>query len=140
MSDCCCATPTAPLLTLVHESKEAGQRRYNFRLMAKSYRLFADFAARYDLHTPPHHDRPDHDLVLDELRRFGPGARVLDLGCGTGAFLQHARAAGLDAFGIDASPEMAAIAEQRLGPGIVRVQRLQDVEEVEAYDALLALS
>ena len=108
--------------------------------MEKTYRLFGDFAARYDLHTPPHHDEPDHDFVLEELRRLGPGARVLDLGCGTGAFLERARAVGLDAFGIDVSPEMAAIAEQRLGPGIVRVQRLQDVDEAEEWDAILALS
>ena len=108
--------------------------------MEKSHRLFGDFAARYDLHTPPHHDRPDHEFVLEELRRFGPGARILDLGCGTGAFLELARASGLEAFGIDASPEMAAVAERRLGPGVVRVGRLQDVDEVEAWDALLALS
>lgn len=108
--------------------------------MDKSYRLFGDFAARYDLHTPPHHDRPDHDFVLEELRRFGPGARVLDLGCGTGAFLERARAAGLEAFGIDVSPQMAAVAEQRLGPGIVQVGRLQDVDGAEAWDAILALS
>lgn len=108
--------------------------------MEKTFKLFGDFAARYDLHTPPHHDEPDHDFVLGELRRLGPGARVLDLGCGTGAFLERARAAGLDAFGIDISPEMAAVAEQRLGPGIVRVQRLQDVNDVESWDALLALS
>ncbi|HEX7182302.1 MAG TPA: class I SAM-dependent methyltransferase [Thermoanaerobaculia bacterium] len=108
--------------------------------MDQRYELFGAFAARYDLHTPPDHYQPDHEFVLDELRRFGPGARVLDLGCGTGAFLQRARDAGFDASGIDISREMVAVAEQRLGPGAVRVQRLQDVDEREAYDALVSLS
>lgn len=106
----------------------------------KTYRLFGELAARYDLHTPPGHYRPDHELVLDELRRFGPRARVLDLGCGTGALLESLRGAGLEGYGIDISPEMVAVAEQRLGPGTIRVQRLQDIDEREEYDALVSLS
>src|SRR5690349_1799982 len=89
--------------------------------MGQKYELFGAFAARYDLHTPPDNYRGDHELVLDELGRFGPGARVLDLGCGTGVFLQRARDAGFDVSGIDISREMIALAEQRLGPGVVRV-------------------
>jgi SAM-dependent methyltransferase len=108
--------------------------------MDKTYRLFGELATRYDLHTPPGHYRPDHAFVLEELRRFGPGARVLDLGCGTGALLESLRGAGLEGCGIDVSPEMVAVAEQRLGPGTVRVQRLQDLEEWEAWDALVSLS
>lgn len=112
----------------------------------KTYRLYGELAERYDLHTPPEPYRPDHEFVLDELRRFGPGARVLDLGCGTGALLERVREAGFEACGIDASPEMAAVAEKRLGHlghlghGAVRVQRLQDLEERDAYDALVSLS
>jgi len=106
----------------------------------KTYRLFGELATRYDLHTPPGGYRPDHDFVLEELRRFGPGARVLDLGCGTGALLESLRGAGLEGQGIDVSPEMVAVAERRLGPGAVRIGRLQDVNEREAYDALVSLS
>lgn len=106
----------------------------------RTYRLFGDFAARYDLHTPPGACRSDHEFVLEELRRLGPGGRVLDVGCGTGALLEGLRGAGLEGHGIDVSPEMVAIAERRLGPGVVRVQRLQDLEEREAYDALVLLS
>lgn len=105
----------------------------------KTYRLFGELAARYDLHTPPRLYRPDHELVLEELRPAGPRARVLDLGCGTGALLEFLRKAGFAARGIDASPEMIAIAEQRLGPGVVRVERLQDLAEREEYDALVSL-
>jgi SAM-dependent methyltransferase len=117
-----------------------GDGEFGTTMKDKTYRLFGELAARYDLHTPPGAYQPDHDFVLEELGRYGPGARVLDLGCGTGALLESLRGAGLDGYGIDVSPEMVAVAEQRLGPGIVWVQRLQDVEEREAYDALVSLS
>lgn len=108
--------------------------------MDQNFRLFGEFAARYDLHTPPDLFQPEHELVLDELSRLGAGARVLDVGCGTGVFLKIAREAGFEAAGIDIAPGMIAVAERRLGPGIARVQRLQDVAETEAYDAIVSLS
>ena len=54
--------------------------------------------------------------------------------------MKHLREAGLDACGIDVSPEMIPVAERRLGPGVVRVQRLQDLEGREEYDAVVSLS
>lgn len=56
---------------------------------------------------------PQQDRAVKRgyLRWFAGAARVLDLGCGHGAFLAVARAAGLDAIGCDASP--AAIAACR---------------------------
>lgn len=108
--------------------------------MDRRHELFGQAAARYDLHTPPHHYRHDHGFVLEEVRGLGPSPRVLDVGCGTGIFLERARALGLNAFGLDVSPEMVAVAEKRLGPGAVRVQRMQDLEEDSAYDALVSLS
>lgn len=65
----------------------------------KTYRLFGELAARYDLHTPPGDYRPDHDFVLEELHRFGPGVRVLDLGCGTGPCWRASAARGWRARG-----------------------------------------
>lgn len=47
--------------------------------------------------------------------RLGPGARLLDVGCGAGALLEVARAAGLDAVGVDAAPDRAAEARARSG-------------------------
>ena len=66
--------------------------------------------------------------------------RLLDVGCGTGVFLQAAIAAGIDGYGIDAAPEMIDVARQRLGDDRVRVQRMQDVSEIESYDVICALS
>lgn len=102
------------------------------------YQLFAAAARHYDLHTPPHHYQDDHAFVLDELR--SPGRQpVLDVGCGTGVFLERARAASLDAYGLDASPEMVDLATRRLGPGIVRAARMQDLDDQEAYRAIVSL-
>ncbi len=49
------------------------------------------------------------------IRRHAPRARrLLDVGCGTGAFLSVARDA-YDCRGVDVSPEAAAVVRQRLG-------------------------
>ncbi|HKI00459.1 MAG TPA: class I SAM-dependent methyltransferase [Thermoanaerobaculia bacterium] len=105
-----------------------------------SHRLFTEAARRYDLHTPPHHYQDDHCFVLEELHRLRPGCRVLDVGCGTGVFLAKARAAAFDARGIDASPEMIAVAAERVGSEAVRVERMQDLCDQESYDAVVSLS
>lgn len=105
------------------------------------YRLFQEFAHRYDLHTPPGHYQHDHAFVIAEALRVAPkNCRLLDVGCGTGVFIEAALAAGIDASGIDASPEMIEVARGRLGNDRVRVQRMQEIDEVEAYDVVCALS
>jgi len=102
-----------------------------------SHALFGSAADRYDLHTPPHHYQHDHTFVLSRLPK--PSSRVLDVGCGTGVFLEKAIAAGFDATGIDASPEMISLASQRVGSEHVKVARMQDLNELEVYDAIVSL-
>ena len=104
------------------------------------YRLYHEFAHRYDLHTPPGHYKHDHRFVIDQALRVAPvGCRLLDVGCGTGVFLEKALAAGIDARGIDAAPEMVDIARQRLDER-VRVQRMQEISGKETYHVVCALS
>ena len=103
-----------------------------------TYALFGRAADRYDWHTPPHHYRHDHEFVLSRLP--APPCRVLDVGCGTGVFLEKAAAAGFDVAGLDSSPEMVSVASRRLEPARVRVGRMQDLAEREAYDAVVSLS
>lgn len=46
--------------------------------------------------------------VAQALAWFGPaaaGAKVLDVGCGTGAVMEHMKLLGYEAFGVDMSPE-----------------------------------
>src|SRR2546429_880948 len=50
------------------------------------------------------------ELALD---RSVAGARLLNVGCGTGGFNETARRAGADAWGVDASSEAATIAALR---------------------------
>lgn len=105
------------------------------------YRLFHEFAHRYDLHTPPGHYKHDHAFVIAEAVRVAPqNCRLLDVGCGTGVFLEAALAAGIDAYGLDAAAEMIDVAAQRVGADRVRVQRMQDIDDVEAYDVVCSLS
>lgn len=106
------------------------------------YRLFHEFAKRYDLHTPPGHYKHDHAFVIGEALRTAPSnCRLLDIGCGTGVFLDAAIAAGIDGHGIDAAPEMVDVARRRLGQDRVRVQRMQQIADENAYyDVICALS
>ncbi len=104
------------------------------------YHLFDAFAHRYDLHTPPDHYQHDHRLVLDLAREHGSGCRILDVGCGTGVLVAKALAVGFEAEGLDASAAMIAGARTRVPHNAVRVQRMQEIDEYERYDLIVALS
>ena len=106
-----------------------------------NYGLFDWAAERYDLHTPPHHYQHDHRFVLEELLDVPAGGRVLDVGCGTGGFLELLqRETEMEAFGIDASEAMVRIARRKIGKARVEVVRMQNLKEKESYDALISLS
>ncbi len=105
------------------------------------HRLFHDFAHRYDLHTPPGHYQHDYAYVIQEALRVAPkNCRLMDVGCGTGIFLEAALAAGIDGYGIDASAQMVEVARQRIDRDRVSVQRMQDITARETYDVVCALS
>jgi SAM-dependent methyltransferase len=60
--------------------------------------------------------------VLPFIEAVGPGARVLDLGCGSGHDLQLMRKVGLDASGLDASRTQLELAGV-LNPGAELLQK-----------------
>ena len=73
--------------------------------------------------------------LLDGLPRSG---RLLDVGCGTGALVDAARAAGHDALGVEPDPEMAALASLALGEDVA-VAGLPDLPFADdGFDAVVA--
>lgn len=63
----------------------------------------------------------------EALRRVGlePGARVLDIGCGAGAFLRLVAERGATPHGIDASESLIAFARRRLPAADLRVGEME---------------
>jgi SAM-dependent methyltransferase len=63
------------------------------------------------------------------LRHVGlePGQRVLDIGCGVGAFLRLVAARGGEPFGIDASEPLIELARKRLADADLRVGEMEDL-------------
>ena len=61
-----------------------------------------------------HHVGRVHSAIVDLLRSAGiaAGARVLDVGCGSGLLARELLAAGFDVHGIDASPAMIDLARE----------------------------
>jgi SAM-dependent methyltransferase len=69
---------------------------------------------------------PLYDAVLERFE-VGPATQLLDVGCGSGGFLVKAKARGASIKGLDATPELVAIAKRRL-PGSHVVQgELEDL-------------
>jgi ubiquinone/menaquinone biosynthesis C-methylase UbiE len=81
---------------------EAAQRQYD-RLSRRYDRRWAGYVRR------------TADL-LEHHARIAPGERVLDVGCGTGAFLERLMVATTERYaaGVDVSPAMLAEARRRL--------------------------
>lgn len=86
-------------------------------LLAEQVGYYRAAAPEYFSHSLPFSGQDELTAALDAFR---PTGDVLELACGpgtwTGRLLRHART--LTA--VDASPEMIAIAEERVGPGRVR--------------------
>lgn len=76
----------------------------NFERYASVYDLIYSDKA-YDLETT---------FVVNQLRKhYHSGSSLLDIGCGTGKHLIQFLNMGMDAYGIDSSPEMIAIARKK---------------------------
>lgn len=65
------------------------------------------------------------------------GAVVLDLGCGAGWAAVIMQERGFDVHALDATAEMAALAQQKL-KRTVRVASFETVDEISAYDGIWA--
>lgn len=78
------------------------------------------------------------DGFLDPfIAMMPPGAVILDLGCGAGWAAAVMQDRGFDVHALDATPEMAALAQQKLKRK-VRVASFESVEDVAAFDGIWA--
>lgn len=67
-----------------------------------------------------------------------PGERVLDVGSGTGDHVAALRARGVDAVGVDASPEMVARAREKYPDHPFEVADVCDLDYHEEFDAVFS--
>lgn len=105
-----------------------------------TYKLYADFGDFYDLHTPADHYIHDHAFVIERAISFGGKGRILDIGCGTGVFLEKALAAGLDPVGIDPAPKMLERARERVGKDRAQLLPMQALGYEQTFDCVVSLS
>jgi len=69
------------------------------------------------------------------LARLQPGARVLDVCCGTGQFTEEVRRRGFDTTGIDASGEMIGYARENTPRTVLTVADVRDFSLRRKFDA-----
>ncbi len=74
-------------------------------------------------------------IIKKYLRREHNGARLLDIGCGTGWFLECARDDGFDVSGLELGEELAGFTGDRMGIE-VWTQPLGEMPDSELYDVI----
>lgn len=74
---------------------------------------------------------PIYELVLDRLD-VGPDTDLLDVGCGAGRFLRLAADRGAHVSGIDATPQLLAIARERVPEVDLRQADMQSLPFADA--------
>jgi SAM-dependent methyltransferase len=81
---------------------------------------------------------PAREAVLHDAA-IGVGTQVLDLGCGSGEFLDRAAAQGAEVTGIDAAQAMVVLARRRLPGADVRVGPIEQLPWPDgAFDVVTA--
>lgn len=78
-----------------------------------SYDIARDFGALYDA-VPAYAERPDVAFYVAEAARVGAGARVVELGCGTGRITLPLARRGHTVVGVDSSASMLAECRAKL--------------------------
>ena len=83
---------------------------------------------------------PTYDAALERVD-LQPGASVLDIGCGVGVFLGLVAGRGAEAFGLDASEALLAIARRRVPDADLRVCDMEALPyEDDSFDLVTGFS
>lgn len=90
--------------------------------------FYSEFAACYERIFP---FNPDVTRFL-EMHLPDPPGRVLDVGCGTGAYAGHLAKRGFDVIGIDLDPSMIRQAQAGHPEARFRVLDMRDIGELES--------
>lgn len=86
------------------------------------------------------HNRPLFEAVL-EATAVGAGTRLLDVGCGSGMLLTLAAERGAEPSGIDVTPELLAIARERLPGADLREGDMESLPFADAaFDAVTGVN
>lgn len=129
----------ARLRHLGNRNSRAGSRRNilaHYDLGNDFYRLWLDRDMSYsaaiyraeDDGSPERAQQAKYRRVLDRLRA-APGERVLEIGCGWGAFARLAVDAGLQVTGLTLSPAQLAVAREKVPEADLRLQDYRDLNE-----------
>ena len=108
---------------------------------------YAALARCYDIFTKNMDYKKRTEYLCALLSHCGvkPGGLVLDLACGTGAYTCALLRRGYDVIGVDASPDMLQVAQEKaqalaLTPPLLLCQRLEDLDLYGTAKAAICLT
>lgn len=112
--------------------------------MSGRHDAYGGFARHYDLHGWDWYARTNGERLIDLLKEHGagPGASVLDAGCGTGSLGLMLSQAGYRVTGVDLSAAMIARAQKKDTSGAVdwRVADLTALDLGTTFDAIVSVA
>ena len=99
---------------------------------------YSDFSEAYDAlrFNVPYDEIADYYAKI--LRSITGGARLLDMGCGTGSLTVRMKSRGFDVIGQDASSDMLMFAAEKSSEILWICQNMEETELAEPVDAIIS--
>jgi ubiquinone/menaquinone biosynthesis C-methylase UbiE len=106
------------------------------------YKAYDRLAEQYDANYKDNLSLAENIVVFNELKEaIKPTDKIIDLGCGTGLFLEYVKHPPKNYLGIDLSPKMIARAEEKFPEYTFTLGNIEYCEELKNsyYDVALCL-